>query len=114
MRRCADFCCDGRNPAEFMLPERTPTTPHTRRLGFVFTEDVLEQPRRPSAILGCSRTSPEVATDAPSRAIRSVVGRHAAQSATFGAYLPQPWSWSLFGRAVRSSGVRFRRKLARK
>src|SRR6516162_8168274 len=21
MRRCADFCCDGRNPAEFMLPE---------------------------------------------------------------------------------------------
>src|SRR6516165_4893952 len=68
MRRCADFCCDGRNPAEFMLPETelqrlTPDSPqrsiparleyraeglrlHTQGgWDFVFTEDVLEQLR---------------------------------------------------------------------
>jgi len=68
MRRCADFCCDGRNPAEFMLLERElqrrtldspqrsiPLDWNTERKArdsihkaagiFVFTEDALEQLR---------------------------------------------------------------------
>ena len=137
MRRCADFCCDGRNPAEFMLPEielhrLTPDSPqrsipsrleypggglllHTqggrdfclyrRRFG------VAPKHRQP---LSAARGPPEVPTDTPSRTIRRVVGSYAAQSETFGVFLPQPWSWSLFGRAVRSSGVSFRRKVTRK
>src|SRR5499433_4142806 len=89
------------NSSSTGVPSGRLATPYTRRLGFLsLPKTFWSSSEAPSATFGCSRTSPEVATDTPSRTIRSVDGGHAAQSATFGAFLPQLWSWSLFGRAV--------------
>src|SRR5215469_3269662 len=71
MRRCADSCCDGRNPAEFMLPEAELQRLTPRRLGFLSSPKTLwGSSEAPSATLVCSRTSPEVNTDTPSQTIR--------------------------------------------
>src|SRR4029077_13531908 len=59
------------NSSSTGTPSGRLATPYTSRLGFLsFPKTSCSNSEAPSAIFGCSRTSPEVATNTPSRTIR--------------------------------------------
>jgi hypothetical protein len=59
------------NSSSTGVPSGRLATPYTRRLGFLsLPKTSCSNSEAPSATFGCSRTSPTVATDTPSRTIR--------------------------------------------
>src|SRR6266404_2573257 len=60
-----------RSSSTIVTPSGRLATPYTNRPGFLsFPKTSCSSSEAPSAIFGCSRTSPEVATNTPSRTIR--------------------------------------------